>query len=336
MRELVTIEKIAALNPIEGADLIEVATVRGWQVVVKKGEFQVGDDCLYFEIDSMLPVTDTRFEFLAGRGIRTDADGNTGHVLRTMKMKGQYSQGLVMPVEQFDEIGQQSGDIAGTLGVIKWEPPIPAELSGQMRGSFPSWCSKTDSERIQNLPDIFPLEDNGWLATEKIDGMSCTMTLRDDEFHVASRNVNFIESPNNTMWRLAREHGIEDLLQSLRNTHQSVTLQGEVFGEGIQKNRLKMKGHHLRFFNLSYDHEDATWGNLEWFIPADLLVPPVPLRAPESPQEALEQVEALESLVAPGRPAEGVVWRPWDRKEFRTGIKSFKVLSNKYLLKTKE
>src|SRR5262245_53917451 len=95
-RKLVTLEKIAALEPIPGADAIDAATVRGWTVVVKKREFQLGEDVVYFEIDSFLPLDDERFAFLEPRGSKT-VEGVRGHVLKTVRLRGVYSQGLVLP-----------------------------------------------------------------------------------------------------------------------------------------------------------------------------------------------------------------------------------------------
>jgi hypothetical protein len=154
-RKLVSIREIADLQPIDGADAIEVATVDGWKLVVKKGEFKVGDHCVYFEIDSFLPKSDPRFAFIMRSGVRT-FEGEEGHKLRTIKLRGQISQGLALPVGLFPElmIGNQlqnGEDITAVLGIKKWEAAIPAELAGQVEGLFPSFIRKTDQERCQNL-----------------------------------------------------------------------------------------------------------------------------------------------------------------------------------------
>src|SRR5690606_33815341 len=106
-----TVAVVDSVSPIPDADRIEKARIRGWDVVVRAGEFRAGDLCCYFEIDSMLDVTDPRFEFLAGRGVRTDPDGRSGHVLKTMRMRGQVSQGLALPITEFPELdGSLPGD----------------------------------------------------------------------------------------------------------------------------------------------------------------------------------------------------------------------------------
>lgn len=103
-RRLVTVRKINAINPIPNADAIEVATIDGWNVVIKKGEFAVGDYCMFFEIDSFLPANDGRFAFLAGKGTKTDENGVERIRLRTIKLRGQISQGLALPISAFYEI----------------------------------------------------------------------------------------------------------------------------------------------------------------------------------------------------------------------------------------
>jgi RNA ligase len=201
-RKLVTIRTIAALEPIEGADVIEVAVVEGWRLVVKRGEFKVGDLCLYFEIDSFLPDGVAAWQFLVDKSSR-EFNGVKGHKLRTIKLRGQVSQGLALPlsaellehfaiyenvanrchpvwienitdngcyiepqnIDQLREI-----DLSVTLGIEKYEAPLPAELVGQAAGLFPSFIKKTDQERIQNLgAEVFGYEKTVRRASEWID-----------------------------------------------------------------------------------------------------------------------------------------------------------------------
>jgi hypothetical protein len=159
MRKLVTIRTIEAIEPIQGADAIEVAVIGGWKVVTKKGEFAVNDPCVYFEIDSFLPERDPRYSFLM-KSVR-EFEGERGHRLRTIKLRGQISQGLALPVSAFPDIDPANEDIAETIGVKKWEPVLSAQLAGQAKGFFPSFIRKTDQERCQNLKaEIFGYEDS--------------------------------------------------------------------------------------------------------------------------------------------------------------------------------
>ena len=160
-RKLVSIRTIASVEPIPNADAIEVAVVDGWKVVTKKGEFKAGDLCVYFEIDSFLPDGEPAWQFLVDKSSRI-FEGVKGHKLRSIKLRGVTSQGLVLPIQfavdrfvdsEFDE-GQEIGefftvgaDISEFLGVKKWEAALPAELVGQAQGLFPSFIRKTDQER---------------------------------------------------------------------------------------------------------------------------------------------------------------------------------------------
>lgn len=174
LRKLVSVRRITAINDIPGADLIKVATIGGgWPVVVKANEFKVGDLCAYFEIDSFLPESDERYAFLM-KSTR-EFEGVRGHKLRTIKLRGQVSQGLALPLNmffadfegsKFDE-GQELSEffiegqeLTELLGIKKWEATLPAELAGQAEGLFPSFIRKTDQERCQNLvAEIFGYED---------------------------------------------------------------------------------------------------------------------------------------------------------------------------------
>jgi RNA ligase (TIGR02306 family) len=168
-RKLASIRRIADIQPIEGADAIEVATIDGWKVVVKKGEFRVGDLAVYIEIDSWVPHE--LAPFLSKGSVPREYNGVKGERLRTIKLRGQVSQGLLLslsvldynnywrafiPPNHWTKDGIRVNHVEGAdateyLGIQKWEAPIPAQLQGQAAGMFPtSLIPKTDQERIQN------------------------------------------------------------------------------------------------------------------------------------------------------------------------------------------
>lgn len=169
-RKLVTVRTIDDLAPIPGADAIEVATIEGWKVVVKKGEFKIGDKCVYFEIDSFLPDGNPAWQFLVDKQGR-EFEGKRGHRLKTIKLRGQLSQGFVVPLDALPSVVEfifsldqdddlRTHDLSDLVGVVKWDPPLPASLAGQAAGLFPSFIRKTDQERCQNLGRaIFGYED---------------------------------------------------------------------------------------------------------------------------------------------------------------------------------
>ena len=345
-RALATVEEISEIRPIENADAIEVARVRGWDVVVRKGEFAEGDLVVYFEIDSFLPLDDPRFTFLAPRGARKNPEGVEGHVLKTAKLRGQYSQGLVLPYEQFeDEVAAVGNGLAtlglditaGIAGLEKWDPPIPAELSGSAKGSFPSTFAKTDEERIQNIEWVFgsELTDN-WVATEKIDGASMTVYIKDCEEGVASRNWDLEETSHNTMWKLARELDLFGIMRGWAHEIDpsiSVAFQGEIFGPGIQGNPLDVKEVQFRLFSVQIAGSHIP-RNMWPDNVLELAVPVHNLRYPGTIEEALAQVENLKSLINPQRAVEGVVWRNTQVSNFKNGARaSWKAISQRYLMK---
>lgn len=272
MRKLVTIRTISNISPIDGADAIEVATVDGWQVVVKKGEFKVCDQCVYFEIDSFLPDGNSAWQFLVDKHPR-EFEGRRGHRLRSIKLRGTLSQGFIVPLhnlpavktalslessawatsplESRGEFNPSNIDFSDVLGVVKWEAPIPAELAGQVEGPFPSFIPKTDQERCQNLINEIFVEnlDSEYEVSMKLDGTSCTIYHNNGKFGVCSRNWELKindENKHNTLVRIAHDTLLNAELPRLGN----YAIQGELMGPGIQGNREGLKQHELFIFDI--------------------------------------------------------------------------------------
>lgn len=251
-RRLATVRRIDELRPIEGADMIELAIVDGWQCVVKKKEFTPGSYGVFFEIDSFLDHTKPQFEFLASKAVKWN--DNEGVRIRSMKLKGQLSQGLLLPTTVFEGMNQTIADRLGrgmnleqlnetlnldeSLGVQKWERPIHASLSGIARGNFPSFIPKTDQERVQNLRHIFSTHrDAQFQVTQKLDGSSMTVFLRHGDFGVCSRNLELQEDDRNAFWRTARQLQLEEKLRSIHAAiGYDLAIQGEMIGKSIQGN----------------------------------------------------------------------------------------------------
>lgn len=347
MRKLATIETVQAIRPIQGADSIEAVKVRGWEVVCRKGEFSINQPCVYIEIDSLLDVSNPAFSFLSARGVRTDVSGNVGHVLKTVKLRGTISQGLVLPLSAFPDHNFSIGDdVTELLKITKWEPPIPASIAGEAIGFRPGWIWKTGAERIQNVGEAcFPFENV--YATEKIDGCSVSFGLSYGDFHVCSHNIDLKRNEKNTLWSLAARFDIENILKKHGADH--IVFQGEAYGEGINGNRLKIKGHRLAIYNIDVNRDPLAWKDYSQFgLP---LAPELDLPLPTSLEEALEQANGMKSKIEKDRLAEGIVWRKNDGKYFdivrqvqsadglviedRIVERCIKVISNKYLEKEK-
>jgi RNA ligase (TIGR02306 family) len=268
-RKLASVRWIDEIRPIEGADAIECAVIGGWTVVVKRGEFAAGDLAVYLEIDSWVPTE--LAPFLSKGGEPREFNGVKGERLRTVKLRGQVSQGLLLPlhndpsgtyVHKFDPSGsgeeftmdvEEGTDVTEFLGIQKWEAPIPAQLAGDVEGPFPTEIPKTDQTRIQNLvEELKEWQDNPkfiFECTEKLDGSSMTVFVIGDRAGVCSRNWALKETEGNTLWRVARREG---LIDKIRSTGRNLALQGEIIGEGIQGNKYGISGQDFRLFDI-YD-----------------------------------------------------------------------------------
>ncbi len=250
MRKLATIRRIDSIDPIPGADAIEVATVGGWRVVVKKGEYSAGDLAIYCEIDSWIPNTIAPF---LSKGEPKEYSGVKGERLRTIRLRGQLSQGLLLHrLVALDKIGEihEGMDVTDLLGIQKFEPPIPAQLAGEVRGMFPGVVPKTDQERVQNLTEELKIwQDLQFEVTEKLDGTSCTFYLDDDgDLHACSRNLDLKYNPDNTFWKIAEQHNIA--ANMIAGGLKNFAIQGEIIGEGIQGNKYKLLGQKFFVFDI--------------------------------------------------------------------------------------
>jgi RNA ligase (TIGR02306 family) len=333
-RQLATIRKIVAIEPIEGADAIEVAVVDGWKVVVKKGEFTVDQLAVYFEIDSWVPTE--LAPFLSKGKEPREYEGVKGERLRTVKLRGQISQGLLLPLEPtcaniVSELFEGL-DVSVPLNINKWERPMNAQLAGMARGNFPALVPKTDQARIQNLTRNFEkLQEDTWSITEKLDGSSCTFYLDNEgEFHVCSRNLDLKFDEANTFWKLALQLNVEDIMR--RNSMSGMAIQGEMIGEGIQGNQYKTK---LDFY--VYDMYNVSTG--EYILPIQLEAAckrlglkhvPILVSATEIKEQTIQSIidfaEGKSQLN--GSEREGVVFKSNTVHDL-----SFKAISNKWLLK---
>lgn len=398
-RELAYVVKIDNIYSIEGADRVEVATVGGWRIMVKKGQFQPGDYAIYFEIDSKVPAKEP-FMFLESKHFK----------IKTQKyFKGKViSQGLLMAFEDFiidnvepawikelEKMQARGEDIehefltkalkitysveednkrkASSADKYKkmarrrpdifkkswarwfmkreWGKKLMFFFFGKKKdkkNGWPQWVVKTDEERVQNMPWI--LEDKSkWFATEKIDGTSTTFTLkknkRKKEFYICSRNVVFDTSEkkaagcyydSNVYVEMAEKYNVEEVLNKLLDEFdvEFVTLQGETYGEGIQKRDYGMKNHDFMAFNLIFGYGSGATRRLNPQVMTDILteynIPCVPIVdpcfiLPDTVDELLE-IATGKSKVDGGM-REGLVFRSED------GVRSFKAVSNAFLLK---
>lgn len=345
MRKLATIRKIDDIVPIEGADAIECAIVGGWKVVVKKNEYVPGDLVVYCEIDSWIPTEIA--SFLSNGKEPREYNGVKGERLRTIKLRGQISQGLILPisvVKERLEFGTYDHgvyvdwgvgfDCSEMLGIQKWEAPISAQLAGEVRGVFPSIVPKTDQERIQNLSDeLNQWNDLDFEVTEKLDGSSCTMFLdMEGDFHVCSRNLDLKPSDTNSFWRVALKYDVDRKLSDAE--YYGVAIQGELIGPGIQGNPYNLKD--VDFF--VFDVYSVARG--EYLSPGERIrfckiigLNHVPVLTDSVVGYKMEVGELLnlaegKSVLNPKTEREGIVFKCLSDPSIH-----FKAISNKFLIK---
>lgn len=352
MRKLASIQKIDDIQPIEGADAIDVATIGGWNVVVKKGAHSVGELVIYFEIDSWIP--ENLAPFLGNGQPAKVYEEVAGFRLKTKKLRGVVSQGLIIPIADAPALGlitdvtgytfAEGDDVTEVLNVKKYEKAIAANLAGFARGNFPTFIPKTDQERIQNLKrdlNNYIADALEWEITEKLDGTSCTVyknsALLDegkDALGVCSRNLDLKETEGNVYWDAAKKYDIHAIL--LRDGR-NLAVQGEIIGEGLQGNKYKFLDRRFYVFDI-YDidrrcyftsQERLEFCNVNGLTHTPVISAFATITADADMTSILAMADGESTLAKTAR--EGLVFKCVSDPSI-----SFKAISNKWLLKNDE
>lgn len=332
LRKLASIQVIKDIIPIKDADAIEVVRVLGWNVVVKKGEFKIGDKVIYCEVDSLFPQK-PEFEFLRKVNFR----------IKTIRLRGVYSQGICFPLSILPVgVYNEGDDVTNLLEISKYEPPIPVDLKGEAKGAFPSFLSKTGETRIQCLEDIL----TKYLGTlcyysEKIDGTSSTFYLNKGEFGVCGKNMEWLDTERNTYWQMARKYDIE---KKLRSIGRNIAIQGEIIGEGIQRNKYKLGKNERRLYIFNaFDIDTYTYLSFNEFaqLMKDMDLETVPILETNfkltNDIDYLTELSKGNSVINPKTRREGIVIRPLvEQTDISLGRLSFKAINPEFLLKYDE
>lgn len=378
-RALAYIQHVTNIRPIDGADNIEQCNVLGWNLICKKGEFHEGDPCVYIEIDSKVPERE-EFEFLRAKGfkVKTMKLGKFNCISQGLAMPQSAFKELAGLSEgtdvtdilgikysvQEDNTRKGNGDpnakyksMAARHQKIfkqKWARWMMRRSCGRKimfflfgkkkdnpRG-FPTFVSKTDEERVENQPWRIG-DGKTYLATEKLDGTSCTYALERKgrnkfEFYVCSRNVRQQDEKqecyhdHNIYWDLAFKYNIEQHLNDFLNQFPQlkwVCIQGEGVGS-VQGNPLKLKEDDLYVFNFK-DSESGRYDSIAGrAIIEKMGMKWVPILGEVQMPDTMEELKALatgKSKVNPDVMREGIVYRSLD------GSDSFKNVSREYLIK---
>jgi len=378
-RHLAHIEIIHDIEPIEGADRIEYAHVLGWGLVVGKGEFKEGDKCVYFEIDSKVDTSKPVFAFMEGTGGKVKTrkfKGKTSQGLALSLDKfdvnlSKYTVGDdvtkvlgVTKIQTQEELRLKAEGQDPREARIKQRLPkfiktkfgkwlmrhkftrnIMLFLFGgkkKNRKAWPDFISKTDEERIENIPQM--LADKRHLeVTEKLDGTSttfflCKKSVRKFEFGVCSRNVRQFDEnqktyhDHNIYWDMAFKYDVENVLKKLfvlLEAKSYIVLQGESVGS-VQGNPLKLTEDQFFGFNLIIDgkkmdsvkaKEKVGMFGIQWvpILQTDFVCPDT--------MEEMKKLATGKSVVNPSVMREGCVYRDAENTV------SFKNVSTEYLLK---
>ena len=344
-RKLASIQKILNVKPIKDADRIELVSVLGWQCIAKKNEFKAGDLVVYFEIDSFLPVID-KYEFLRERCYRKSDYMGEGFKLKTVHLKGEYSQGLCLPVSYFDELKdidiKEGLDVTDILNIRKWEEPED-NARGNHAGKRPDFIPKTEETRIQSCPDLLnEFKDLEYYITTKLDGQSHSIAVKDGELTYTSHNMLLKDDGKCSFINYVKEQGITDKLLSLAKEQNlfSVVIQGEWCGEGIQKNPLKLLKHKWFAFTVIINDRRVSLSDMQK-VCADIGADIVPIE--ETGENLLDKYPDVNALLERASNskgynntmAEGIIIRPVKPiycSKIGTSL-SMKVINNKYLLK---
>lgn len=354
-RKLASVREIAEIKSIEGADRIVTYRVDGWWVIGQKDQFKIGDLAIYLEIDSWVPYSLAPF-LSKDRKEPREFNGIKGEKLKTIKMKGQLSQGLLLPLDKnmpelLLEDLNKGDDLTELLGIQLWEQPIKLDKRGKpienreaRKGGFPLYIPKSDQERIQNCTEQFEkYRSYTWEVTEKLDGSSMTVYVNGDDEGVCSRNIN-LKGPGmeggencnpNNFWKVALR---DRLIDFIKETARNLALQGELIGPGIQGNPYELEDHQFYLYNI-WDIDAQSWikpeGRAFALAAIDIPINHVPILATNYSFSDDESIDTLLKL-AEGPSSlnhkvarEGLVFKANSHPE------SFKAISNSYIFALK-
>jgi len=246
---LASIERITNIQPIENADKIVLDFIQGWQVIIKKDEYNVGDFCVYVPIDTMVDTSQPYFSFLADKN-----NPQTFVRIKTIKLKGKWSQGIIIPFNVLNQIEPnqtftEGQDVGQLLGVKKYEKEniiVPTGITTYNKPFPTEIISITDEDNLKTkFKVIEELKNNKLYITQKLDGSSMTIIKNQDDFIVCSRRLILEEGA--VMYQFVNENKIKETIQSYGK---NIAIQGEFCGPKINNNQLGLKNYKFYVFNI--------------------------------------------------------------------------------------
>lgn len=257
-RKLASIQEIADIQPIKNADRIVTARVLGWDIVVKKDEFNIGDKVVFFEIDSFLPLED-KYAFLGETRNNPIAEitggRKEGYRVHTIKLRNQISQGLILGFTSFPDLDLATlplgTDLTEMLNIEKFDRPEVDGTLGRAKGIYPSHIvSQTDELRVQSRNDLADdLKGQAFYTSLKYDGTSVTLIKQDGEITIASRNNTLLDG--SLVHELFKSSTTWD---KIKNYPSDFAIQGELYGPGLHSNRVGVTQKRFAVFNYVLNH----------------------------------------------------------------------------------
>lgn len=321
----VNIIEISEVLPHANADRLEVVPVGGWQAVIKKGQFKVGDRAIYIEPDYTVPTDRAQFSFLA-------KPGRERHRLKAVRLRGVLSYGLLIDVPK-----ALSGEAVGTnvmehLGIARWEPEVKLTMADELpQDQWPAtFAPKFDVESYEKFPHVIA-DGEPVIVTEKVHGANARYTFVDGVFHQGSRNRWLIPDGGH-IWARAAAHNPK--LRAFCEANPGVVLYGEIYGN-VQSLTYGLSKGDVRFiaFAASAKGQWLDQGGLFDMLEA-VGVPTCPIlyAGPFDHPEIVAIAEADSKVSAvPGHMMEGVVVVPAsERFHASIGRVAVKHISNRY------
>lgn len=331
---------LADVRPHPNADALDLGTVKGWQMVLKKGVYRTGDKAVYFEAGTQMPAS-LADELGVANFLqhRTNLDGERVLVVGQVKLRGEPSFGLIVPLA---DAGVAVGtDLAASYGVAKYRPPVKTS-AGDADSDDPRFPAYTDVENLRSFVDVLvpgePVE-----ATEKLHGTNCRVGfVREDSgeirYMAGSRALRRKDPgpelwEHNTYWRPLTMAPVAALLRTIAGTGAvQAILFGEVFGRGVQSYDYGTGARQFRAFDLMIDGRYVDRAAFYRHCAAhDVATVPVIFEGPYG-VDAIRAVSDGPSLVGGKHGREGVVVRPLDeRSDPRVGRVILKYVGDGYL-----
>ncbi|WP_019059189.1 RNA ligase (ATP) [Streptomyces prunicolor] len=323
--------EVLTVHEHPNADALELAQVGLYRAVVAKGAYRTGETAVYIPEQSVLPADLIEELGLTGRLAGSNADR-----VRAVRLRGELSQGIVCRPKALADVDLARAALDGTdfaerLGIVKWVPPIPPTMNGDVE-SAPDLLPWVDIENIQRFPGIFE-PGEAVVLTEKLHGSACLLTYftengdGDEDGHgrvqvsskgFGAKSLALKEDPRNLYWRAVRGHGVPEAAALLaeRLGARRVGIFGEVFGAGVQDLTYGADGRRETLGYAVFDVSAEIDGTVRWLDPAELLDGELPLvpRLYEGPydiERVLEVASGRETVSGRGMHLrEGVVIRP--------------------------